>query len=480
MAAPGVKRAVVVGIDRYPDPAITDLEGAVADARAMASLLVDHFDFAPGGVSLLLDADATADAIDRALDEMASTVAPGGVAVFFFAGHGARRFDDSGDEADGWDETLVPCDSGRDGRPDRDLTDDRLRVLLDRLCARAGAVSVILDCCHAGTAGRAAAGVRAAPPGIGPRAPRAGLRAKAGEPPYALVAAAAADERAHERPPRPGERPRGLLSHALGEALRSLGPRDTWRTVMARVEAAVLAREPAQRPRVEGAGRDRRPFSTAAGPAAWADALAAPDGVRVALGRLHGVAVGDRIGLVAQGDGPLHLAPVLEVGPVSCRTAPRPGLVGPLRALPPRPASPWTVALDDPQLAVHFDLDALIDDDGRAVARPGEVVTARVINPGGRRLYPTIVRIDAADRVTVLWPEPGTAEALAPFAQHAEPLEAALPGGADEAHERLLLVVTDLPVDLRPLEGPGRGAIPAPADVACATRRAELWIRRDP
>lgn len=480
------RAAVVVGIDRYLDPAITDLKGAVADARAMASLLTDRFGFAPEALTLLLDDDATSDAIEGALTALAERVAPGGVAFFFFAGHGAQRLDTSGDEADGWDETLVPCDSGRDGRRERDITDDRLRAHLERLCARAATTIACLDCCHAGTGARGE-GVRAAPPVVGAcTGRRAAMRALAGEPAYVFIGAAAADERAHERPPAPGLAPRGLLTHALVDALRAAGPDDTWQTVMTRVAAKVTAVEPRQRPQLEGAARDRRLFAAEA-PRPWAPALSTDAAVRVALGSLHGVEVGGRIALCPlDAEAPRWLAPVMTVGPLACLTGPAPVAELAGSAAAPRPLRArlvevrrglWERSLDDSTLAVHFDVDALVDEAGRAQVADGEHFTVRVVNPGGRRLYLGLIGLDDDDRPTVLLPEPGVELALAPFGAHTEAFEASLPPGAAMARHRLVLVATTLPVDLRPLTADARALdVPPVEDVTCALRRLEVWI----
>ena len=53
-----VSRALCVGINDYPIRGM-DLKGCVNDAKAWAAALTDHYDFATGDVTLLLDGDAT-------------------------------------------------------------------------------------------------------------------------------------------------------------------------------------------------------------------------------------------------------------------------------------------------------------------------------------------------------------------------------------------------------------------------------------
>ena len=49
------RHALVIGIDTYEDPAYPDLGYAVADARAVARILVERYGFAQDDVRLVLD-----------------------------------------------------------------------------------------------------------------------------------------------------------------------------------------------------------------------------------------------------------------------------------------------------------------------------------------------------------------------------------------------------------------------------------------
>lgn len=462
--------AVVVGVDRYPDPALSDLRGAVADARAMAALLVERFGFAPAAVELLVDAEATAAAIAGALERLVGRVAPGGVAVVFFAGHGGRRYDASGDEADGWDETIVPYDSGREGRPDLDIDDDTIDGYLTRLAARAAPV-LILDCCHAGTAGRALARARSAPGG---RA--VGFVARAAAAAYVLVGAAAADESARERPPTPGEAPRGLLTTALVRALRAAGPEATWRRVMAEVAAEVGERAPQQRPQLEGAGREWRVFAPTGADGGWVAAMHDAAGVRVALGRLHGVSVGDRLMILPVRDDRLPVMTTVEaVGAVACRCAGVDWPAGPARARVPAGPSLWAMEIDD-GLEVGFGVEGA---SGSPVAvADGEAVALRIDNPSGTRLHLALVEVDDDARAEVLLPAPGSAWAIEPRSSHTEWFDVALPYDRVEARHRLVLAAVNVPFDASALaSGRGKGlGVPSVSAARCALRRVELRV----
>jgi len=90
----GRRHALVVGIDAYEDPAYPDLGYAVADAQAVAKILIEKYGFAPDDVRLILNEDATRDALDEALEEWAcdpERVSDEDLLVVFFAGHGVTR-----------------------------------------------------------------------------------------------------------------------------------------------------------------------------------------------------------------------------------------------------------------------------------------------------------------------------------------------------------------------------------------------------
>ena len=149
-------RALVVGIDRYADERFTDLRGAVRDARNMRGLLTEHLGFAPREIRLLTDEDATRDGILGGIRKwLEAGTGPGDRALLYFAGHGYFQEDEDGDEADGYDEALVPHDARLVSDAERPMEvanlvrDDEIGALLARLDGRR--VQVIVDSCHAGT-----------------------------------------------------------------------------------------------------------------------------------------------------------------------------------------------------------------------------------------------------------------------------------------------------------------------------------------
>ncbi|MGZ0188736.1 MAG: caspase family protein, partial [Alphaproteobacteria bacterium] len=154
------KRALVIGIDAYPDPSLA-LEGCVNDAFLMSEVLQEN-GYRAEDIRLLLNGRATTAGIWERITWLLSGVEDGQERVLYFAGHGAQLPDYGADEvADRSDECLAPSDF--DWSRERAITDDRLHALYSQLPYNAKFV-IILDCCHSG--GMTRAGGR--PHGVSP------------------------------------------------------------------------------------------------------------------------------------------------------------------------------------------------------------------------------------------------------------------------------------------------------------------------
>lgn len=151
-ARTGGRRALIIGINRYAlDPRTDrapDLRGAVNDANAVHELLRTRYRF--GSIRVLLDHEATRQRILREIEEhLVSAAEPGGVSLFYFAGHGsyARIPDPIDRERGGLDETLVPADANH-GAPD--IHDRELGALFNRALDRGVQLIALFDSCHSG------------------------------------------------------------------------------------------------------------------------------------------------------------------------------------------------------------------------------------------------------------------------------------------------------------------------------------------
>ena len=142
-----MKKALLVGINRYPDPG-NELKGCVNDVRQMADTLQSQYGFpGDGNLRILTDARATTKAILDGLAWLTSGASPGDSLVFHYSGHGSQVPDRNGDETtDRLDEILCPYDLDWE----HPLTDDDLAAACARV-PRGALLTVILDCCHSGT-----------------------------------------------------------------------------------------------------------------------------------------------------------------------------------------------------------------------------------------------------------------------------------------------------------------------------------------
>jgi len=145
------RRALLVGLNHYPDPA-NNLRGCVNDVLQVSSLLQRGFLFdASADIRLLTDERATTARIVERLRWLLRGAGPADTLVFHYSGHGAQVRDRHGDELDdGLDEIICPYDLDWDDP----FTDDDLHAILEGLAPGVN-LTVILDCCHSGTGLRA-------------------------------------------------------------------------------------------------------------------------------------------------------------------------------------------------------------------------------------------------------------------------------------------------------------------------------------
>lgn len=120
-----VKRhALVIGINEYEDPGYPDLGYAVADARAVAKIVVEQFQFPEVNVRLLLNQDATHSLIGMPDFEEVSEAIPAKLALFIldccFGGLAVKRSDPP--VAAGLTSRARPGDHRGRRRPERNRT----------------------------------------------------------------------------------------------------------------------------------------------------------------------------------------------------------------------------------------------------------------------------------------------------------------------------------------------------------------------
>lgn len=233
--AAGLVYALLVGIDAYRHP-VPPLAGCGNDCTEAAlflrTLLGDQL-----RLVTLRDAAATTGGIRDAFRDHLGRAGPGDVAFFWFSGHGSQAPVPEPYwhlEPTGMLQTLVCADSRHEAD---DMTDKELSVLLDRVAERGAHVAAVLDCCHSGGGTRAPeARVRGIPPAAtapaGADYAAAWSRetgvgeARAG---HVALSACRSFETAKELPI--SGTVGGAFSQSLLAALRTLGPRASYRAL---------------------------------------------------------------------------------------------------------------------------------------------------------------------------------------------------------------------------------------------------------
>lgn len=92
--------SVIVGINRYSDPSVSNLSYARADAEVLANLIEDKIHPSERQVRLLLDEDATKRNITVAIgEELPRIASPDDVILLYFASHGSPEIEFDTDDA---------------------------------------------------------------------------------------------------------------------------------------------------------------------------------------------------------------------------------------------------------------------------------------------------------------------------------------------------------------------------------------------
>jgi hypothetical protein len=312
------RRALLIGINRYPGIPGADLQGCVSDMELMRSVLIDRFGFIAEHTRTLRDEEATQQGIRDALAGLAAAVGKDDLVVLFYAGHGSRMADPR--QPDCLIESMVSHDSGRGALPNRDILDEEIDQWVQRVNEKTPFVTLIFDCCHSGSVTRDPFGeaTREAPAdlrapaemfGGGPvpeiftttRSIEAGREAEGaagwlpGRRRAVVVAACRADELANEHRALSGETEvrHGALTFFLGQTLLQAQSGATWRDVFEQVSPRITAKYGRQHPQIEGR-MDQLLFGTAEiRPASYLQVLSV-SGTTVELGggAAHGVRPG--------------------------------------------------------------------------------------------------------------------------------------------------------------------------------------------
>jgi metacaspase-1 len=155
------KMALLVGISQYEDSKSWKVLSSLNDLKYLQTVLMQQ-GFRNEDIFVVKEKEATLIGILAALDNLAEKSQTGDIVYFHFSGHGQQIQDDNGDEADGYDEALVPYDAKGKYDPvnytgQNHLRDDVLGLKLENIRKKigpTGSLLVLLDACHSGTATR--------------------------------------------------------------------------------------------------------------------------------------------------------------------------------------------------------------------------------------------------------------------------------------------------------------------------------------
>lgn len=305
------KLALLVGINKYKyyndRQDFSNLVGSVNDVMEVKTLLIGKYNFQEKDISVLLDEKATHAAIvDSFQKHLIDQAQRDDIVVFHFSGHGSQVTDISGDEPDGWDETIVPHDTRDPQGKVFDIIDDEMNDLIDSLAQKTKNISLIFDCCHSGTPTRGAGQVRKIPRDTRqpPRLPqytrrKRGTRGAAGDlresENYVLISGCLSNQNAFEHFADGKEH--GALTYFFVRELENAKTARravTYKDVMDNVIRKVNSAYPAQLPQLEGALADDYVFSDStnmAQPYILADPNGA-DRVTLKAGAVQGMTAG--------------------------------------------------------------------------------------------------------------------------------------------------------------------------------------------
>lgn len=168
------KLALLVGVNSYPDPQVSDLAGCLNDVEMQYQLLVHRFGFKPQDILKITDNEALkpnrANILQAFEEHLIKQAKPGDVVVFHYSGHGALVRDASpvavqacANTVANTNGTLVPNDAiaPNQNGPDLivpDIMGQSLFLLSERV--QSDSLMMVLDSCFSGAGTRGNATVR--------------------------------------------------------------------------------------------------------------------------------------------------------------------------------------------------------------------------------------------------------------------------------------------------------------------------------
>jgi hypothetical protein len=147
----GRKKAVLVGINYFNSRHM--LKGCINDSNCMRHMLTTKFGFPAASILTLTEEQPSAVMkptrynMHMAMVWLIQGCQAGDSLVFHYSGHGSQQRDYSGEEADGFNETLCPVDFETAGM----IVDDEINDTIVKPLPHGVRLHAIIDACHSGT-----------------------------------------------------------------------------------------------------------------------------------------------------------------------------------------------------------------------------------------------------------------------------------------------------------------------------------------
>jgi hypothetical protein len=291
------KHALVFAIGDYPESGGWGKISSAQDVGYIKKTLLKQ-GFPEANVKVVADSAATKAGIENAFKNLIASVDKDDIVVIHFSSHGEQVADNNGDEADGYDETIVAYnaamftkDAEKEAAARGTLSkesfqklqvnyfrDDEFGNYINQLRAKLGKegdVLVFMDNCHSGTGTRGSAKVRGGKGALQFEGYQPTVKKVAGDEvfkestasrgneselaTYIVVSAALASELNYETT---GDDNVGMgsLTYAISKVFETLKPGTTYRTMFAKIQAIMNEKVPGQHPVLEGNGLDRGLF----------------------------------------------------------------------------------------------------------------------------------------------------------------------------------------------------------------------------
>ncbi|MCB0534032.1 MAG: caspase family protein [Lewinellaceae bacterium] len=269
------KFAFLIAIGDYPQEGGWQKIHASNDLGIIRQALLNR-GFPAENILTLTESEATYEGILKTWNErFVPKIRAGDVVYFQYSGHGQQVADDNGDEADRYDEAIVPYDSPLKYEAgvytgERLIRDDKLNELftdLRRKLGPGGNLMVVLDACHSGTGTRGMTPARGTDiPMASPEYVKSTFKTAAahgditqfGPPegvtqlaPMAAFFGSAHNQLNFETRDEQGEL-LGSLSYALSKILSEASPNTSYRGLFDRIRLEMSSIAPRQQPQAEG------------------------------------------------------------------------------------------------------------------------------------------------------------------------------------------------------------------------------------